>query len=74
MYLINGKVDASVRDNPQHVGDITFIESLNALSFQNCLGTVEYPGILAGTPQGQSGLHYLVKKKNSRKVFLYFDI
>lgn len=39
-HLIDGQVDASVRDDAQHVGDVTFVERRHSLALQDVFGAV----------------------------------
>lgn len=58
-HLIDSEVDASIGDDPQHVGDVAFIEGSYTLFCQDPPGTVQHAGVLACFPQGHSGLQNL---------------
>lgn len=50
--LINGQVDASIRNDAQHVGDIALVESSHTLLLKNMFGAIQNARVLARFPQG----------------------
>lgn len=51
-HLINSQVDASIRDDAQHVGDVALVESSHALLLKNMFGAIQNARVLARFPQG----------------------
>lgn len=51
-HLINGQVDASIRNDAQHVGDVALVESSHTLLLKNMFGTIQNARVLACFPQG----------------------
>lgn len=58
-YLVDGQVDACVRDDAQHVGHVAFVEGSQALLPEDGPGTVQDPQVLARPAQSQAGLQDL---------------
>lgn len=62
-HLIDSQVDASVRDDAQHVGDVALVESSHTLLLKDVFGTMHDARVLARPPQGQPGLQDLRGQK-----------
>lgn len=58
-HLIDCQVDASVRDDAQHVGDVAFVEGKHSLALQDLFGAVWDALVLASLSQRQTGFENL---------------
>ena len=58
-HLIDSQVDASIGDDPQHVGDIAFVKGSQAFLLENLFSTVCYTRILACPSEGHACLQNL---------------
>lgn len=58
-HLVDSQVNPGIGDDAQHVGDVAFIESSQALLPEDVLGTIHHPRILTGPPQSQACLQDL---------------
>lgn len=61
-HLVDSEVDASIGDDPQHVGDVAFVEGSYTLFSQDPPGAVQHARVLACLPQGHSGLQHLQRE------------
>lgn len=57
--LIHSQVDACIRDDAQHVGNVALVEGSEALSLQDLLGAVCDSRVLARLSQRQPRLNHL---------------
>lgn len=53
-YLVHSQVDASIRDDAQHVWNVALVERCKAFSLENMLGAVWDTQVLAGFPQSKA--------------------
>lgn len=51
-HLINSQVDASIRNDAQHVGDVALVESSHTLLLKNVFAAIQNARVLARFPQG----------------------
>lgn len=51
-HLINSQVDASIRDDAQHVRNVALVESSHALLLKNMFGAIQNARVLARFPKG----------------------
>lgn len=58
-HLVNRQIDAGIRDDSQHVGDVAFVKRSEAFPPEDLLGAVRDAGVLTARPQRKAGLQNL---------------
>lgn len=66
-HLVDGKVYACIRDDAQHVGQVSFIKRQNALLLQDLLGTVCHARILPCFTKSKTSLQHLQNNKDRKE-------
>lgn len=65
--LINRQINASIRDNAQHIWQVALVKGTNPFLLHDLSGTISHSRVLACLTQCQSCLQNLVKNKTEFK-------